>query len=91
MKWQTQSSVSPQLLSQSALGASARGYFWEYRCVSVLWHGESLIVLLSCAETHPTPPDRIFFRLELLLWCLLTPPSTAEQFHHWGGIVSAAG
>lgn len=56
----------------------------------VAW-GESHSSPKLCRNTPHTYRQDIFSGLELLLWCLLTLPSTAEQFHHWGGIVSAAG
>lgn len=63
--------------------------------VSVSWGcpmawAESHSFAQLCRNTPLTSRQDIFSRLELLLWCLLTPTTTAEQFHCWRGTVSAA-
>lgn len=58
MQWETQTSVTERSGSESF---SRELFLGMSVCDCPMAWGESLIVVLSCAETHPTPPDRIYF------------------------------
>lgn len=83
--------VSPASFTECSGSFSKELFLGMSVCECPVAWGESHSSAELCRNTPHTSRQGIFSGLELLLWCLLTPPSTAEQFHHWGGIVSAAG